>query len=118
MWQQLEELNLGRLRIAAKGLVEFDNALTAPRHGWRDAAEYYAVNSSIGYLDKVEVPLLLVHSRDDPMVPFGPYLSVDWDALPTTELVLTDHGGHVGFHSREPQPWYVPVAVGFLQAAA
>ena len=101
--------------IAAKGLVEFDNALTAPRHGWRDAAEYYAVNSSIGYLDKVEVPLLLVHSRDDPMVPFGPYLSVDWDALPTTELVLTDHGGHVGFHSRGRAPYYVGLAVDFLR---
>ncbi|HRY10499.1 MAG: alpha/beta fold hydrolase [Actinobacteria bacterium] len=100
--------------VAAKGLVEFDNAVTAPRHGWRDAAEYYAVNSSIDYLDKVELPLLLIHSKDDPMVPFGPYLSVDWEALPTTELVLTDHGGHVGFHSRGRPPYYVGLSVEFL----
>jgi hypothetical protein len=99
----------------ARGLVEFDNALTAPRHGWRDAAEYYAVNSSIDYLDKVTVPLLLIHAKDDPMVPFGPYMSVDWDALPTTRLILTDHGGHVGFHSRGSAPYYVGVAVDFLQ---
>ncbi len=101
----------------ARGLVEFDNALTAPRHGWRDAAEYYAVNSSIDYLDKVTVPLLLIHAKDDPMVPFGPYMSVDWDALPTTRLILTDHGGHVGFHSRGSAPYYVGVAVDFLQEA-
>jgi predicted alpha/beta-fold hydrolase len=103
--------------LAAKGLVEFDNAVTAPRHGWRDAAEYYAVNSSINYLDRVQVPLLLVHSKDDPMVPFGPYLSVDWDALPTTDLVLTEHGGHVGFHSRGQAPYYVGQAVSFLEKA-
>jgi len=48
-------------------------------------------------------------------VPFGPYLSVDWDALPTTELVLTDHGGHVGFHSRGRAPYYVGLAVDFLR---
>jgi predicted alpha/beta-fold hydrolase len=103
--------------LAATGLVEFDNALTAPRHGWRDAAEYYAVNSSIAYLDQVDVPLLLVHSKDDPMVPYGPYLSVDWEALPTTRLVLTDHGGHVGFHSRGGSPYYVGLTVDFLQEA-
>ncbi len=72
---------------------------------------------SIDYLDKVTVPLLLIHAKDDPMVPFGPYMSVDWDALPTTRLILTDHGGHVGFHSRGSAPYYVGVAVDFLQEA-
>ena len=103
--------------MAAKGMVDFDNALTAPRHGWRDAAEYYEVNSSIHYLPKVEVPLLVIHSQDDPMVPFGPYRSVAWDALPTTTLVLTERGGHVGFHARGGVPFYVPAAVDFLRGA-
>ncbi len=104
--------------LAAGGLVEFDNAVTAPRHGWRDAAQYYDVNSSIRYLDEVEVPLLVMHAKDDPMVPVGPYLSVDWDALPTTELLLADHGGHVGFHGRDRLPWYVAMTVAFLQRVA
>jgi len=102
--------------VAARTIVEFDNAITAPRHGWRDAAQYYAVNSSIRFLPEVEVPLLVLHSRDDPMVPVGPYDAVDWAALPHVRCVLTDHGGHVGFHGREPRPWYVPLAVEFLQA--
>jgi len=103
--------------VAARTIVEFDNAITAPRHGWRDAAQYYAVNSSIRFLPEVQVPLLVLHSRDDPMVPVGPYDAVDWSALPNVECILTDHGGHVGFHGREPQPWYVPTAVGFLEKA-
>ncbi len=101
--------------LAARSMVEFDNAVTAPRHGWRDAAQYYDVNSSIRYLDTVEVPLLVLHAKDDPMVPWGPYEAVDWKSLPTTELVATEHGGHVGFHGRGPAPWYVQVSVEFLQ---
>lgn len=100
--------------LAAGDLVQFDNAITAPRHGWRDAAQYYEVNSSGRYLHEVEVPLLLLHARDDPMVPLGPYEAVDWTTLPTTTLILTDHGGHVGFHGRSGPPYYVSVAVEFL----
>lgn len=108
-----------RARImAARTIVEFDNAVTAPRHGWRDAGEYYAVNSSIRYLPSVRVPLLVIHAKDDPMVPLGPYLSVDWGSLPTTRLILTEHGGHVGFHGPGRHPWYVGVAAQFLSRSA
>lgn len=102
--------------LNARNLVEFDNAITAPRHGWRDAAEYYHVNSSINYLQRVAVELLVVHAKDDPMVPLGPYESVDWEALPTTRLVLTEHGGHVGFHGRDQLPWYVSATLEFLRS--
>ena len=101
--------------LAAKGMIDFDNAVTAPRHGWRDAAEYYEVNSSVHYLERIQVPLLVIHAKDDPMVPLGPYLAVDWEALPTTRLVLTERGGHVGFHGRTTPPYYVPRTVEFLR---
>ncbi len=102
--------------LAARTIVDFDNAITAPRNGWRDAAEYYRVNSGIRFLADVRDPLLVVHAEDDPMIPLGPYRSVDWAALPTTRLLLTEHGGHVGFHGRSETPWYVAVAVEFLTA--
>ena len=62
--------------LSAKSIVDFDNAITAPRNGWRDAAEYYRVNSAIRYLDSVQQPLLVIHAKDDPMIPLGPYESV------------------------------------------
>lgn len=101
--------------MAARTIADFDTAITAPRHGWRDAAEYYHVNSSIRFLPHVEVPLLVIHAKDDPMIPIGPYEQVDWQRLPNVELILTDHGGHVGFHAADDVPWYVPTIVGFLQ---
>jgi len=100
--------------LAAKTIPDFDSAITAPRHGWRDAAQYYAVNSSQRFLPQVEVPLLVIHAKDDPMIPVGPYELIDWEALPTVDLILTEHGGHVGFHGQGQVPWYVPVIVDFL----
>lgn len=104
--------------LAARTLPEFDDALTAPRHGWRDAYEYYEVNSAGPYLSRISVPTLVIHALDDPMIPAGPYLAIDWDGLERTGPVrraITAHGGHVGFHQRRnPMPWYVGRAVDFL----
>jgi len=102
----------------AKTVVEFDDAITAPRNGWRDAAEYYAVNSSGQYLPRIRVPVLVVHSLDDPMIPAGPYRSVDWDDVESHGFVrraFTAHGGHVGFHQRgRVYPWYVAQMIRFF----
>ncbi len=75
---------------------DFDNALTAPLHGFRDADDYYATCSSRQYLGNITVPTLLLHSSDDPLmtpasVPSAPELS------PAVTLELSHKGGHVGF---------------------
>jgi predicted alpha/beta-fold hydrolase len=103
---------------SARTLEEFDDAFTAPTNGWRDAAEYYAVNSSAQYLPRITVPTLVLHALDDPIVPPGPYRSIDWARLARTGPVrraITEHGGHVGFHQSEGRPpWYVEKAVEFF----
>ena len=104
--------------LRARSLPAFDDALTAPRHGWRDAQEYYAVNSAVQFLPLITVPTLIIHALDDPMIPAAPYLAVDWEALERhgpVRRAITVHGGHVGFHERgNPMPWYVGRAVAFL----
>ncbi len=106
---------------AARSVVDFDEAITAPRNGWRDAAEYYAVNSSAQYLPRITLPTLVIHAIDDPMVPDGPYRAIDWEeieALGFVRRAITPHGGHVGFHQRgRVYPWYVPEAIRFLIGA-
>jgi predicted alpha/beta-fold hydrolase len=103
---------------AARRIEEFDDAFTARQSGWRDAAEYYAVNSCAQYLPRIDVPTLLVHALDDPVVPSGPYRAVDWDGLEQRGFVrraVTAHGGHVGFHQRGGRPpWYVEQVVAFM----
>lgn len=104
--------------IAARRIEQFDDAFTARRNGWRDAAEYYAVNSSAQYLPRITLPTLVIHALDDPVVPAGPYRSIDWAGLESQGHVrraVTAHGGHVGFHQRGARPpWYVEQAVAFF----
>jgi len=103
---------------AARRIEEFDDAFTARQNGWRDAAEYYAVNSAAQYLPRITVPTLVVHAVDDPVVPSGPYRSIDWDGLEGRgwmRRAVTAHGGHVGFHQRgDRPPWYAERAVAFF----
>ncbi len=74
-----------RAAIARVGtLTEFDDLITAKHNGWRDAAEYYAVNSSAQFLPRITVPTLVVHALDDPMIPAGPYRAIDWVQLEAT----------------------------------
>ena len=102
----------------ARTIAEFDDAITAPRNGWQDAAEYYAVNSSGQFLPRIRIPTLVIHAMDDPMVPSQPYRDIDWQAVESAGYVhrsITAHGGHVGFHERgRAYPWFVPQAVRFL----
>lgn len=109
-----EEAGLRELRT----IVEFDTLITAQRNGWRDAAEYYAVNSSAQFLPAITVPTLVVHAVDDPMITIDGYLAVDWDGLADRTPVrraITRTGGHVGFHEKgQPLPWYVGRIVAHL----
>lgn len=109
-----------RAVLASRTVVEFDDAITAPRNGWRDAAEYYAVNSAAQYLPRIQTPTLVIHAIDDPMIPDGPYRAVDWAAIEEQGHVrraITPHGGHVGFHQRgKAYPWFVGESARFLLA--
>jgi predicted alpha/beta-fold hydrolase len=96
----------------ARSIREFDDLYTAPFHGFRDAADYYARCSAGRYVDAVEIPALLIQSRDDPLVPIGSLPAEAIRANRRLELRLTDRGGHVGFVHRRATPG----ANGWLEA--
>ena len=48
---------------------EFDDRFTAPLHGFRNAADYYAKSSSIRFLPGIRRPTLLLSAEDDPFHP-------------------------------------------------
>lgn len=77
-------------------LWEFDDRVTAPLHGFDDAADYYAKCSSLPLLAGIRTPTLLIQSADDPLVPAASL--PDPARLPqNVSLELTRSGGHVGF---------------------
>ena len=80
-------------------IYQFDDAVTAPVHGFVNARDYYARSSSMGFLDRVRVPTLLLSSADDPFLPGIVLERVRQraDANPALTLEFTSRGGHVGF---------------------
>lgn len=89
--------------VAARTIWEFDDLVTAPLAGFRDAAEYYALSSSSEFLSRVRVPTLLIHSEDDPFLPATAIPVETATANPDVTLSLQRAGGHVGFV--EGPPW-------------
>lgn len=98
-------------RVAeARTLWEFDDAFTAPLHGFADAADYYARASSLPYLARIQHPTLLLSAVDDPFLP-ADVLDEVREAVrgnAQVELEFPARGGHVGFTagSRPWNPWY------------
>lgn len=95
--QNQEDINLLSIALA-KDMKHFDDLLTAPMHGFKDAADYYSKASSISYLDRIAIPTLIVHAKDDP---FLPETAIKWpkNLSEFITLVLCENGGHVGFVS-------------------
>lgn len=94
-----------RLR-AARTLFEFDDAVTAPLHGFDGAADYYRQSSSINFLTRIRRPTLLLSAIDDPFLPPDVLSDVAVMARSSPCLIseFTEHGGHVGFISGAV-PW-------------
>lgn len=85
--------------IAARTFREFDDAATAPLHGFADAEEYYRRSSSGPLLGSIRVPTAVIHALDDPFLPAA---AVPRAAIAANPLLLDSvqpHGGHVGFVS-------------------
>ena len=81
---------------AARTLKDFDDVVTAPLHGFRDASDYYAQSSAMHYLGGVRVPTLLLNARNDPFLPAA--VLPDPRRLPAAfSAEFPVAGGHVGF---------------------
>jgi predicted alpha/beta-fold hydrolase len=87
-------------RIAAlKTLADFDNLITGPLHGYRDAQDYYERASSLPGLGSIRLDTLLLSAVDDPMLPPMVLEEVREIARqnPALHLEFVDKGGHAGF---------------------
>ncbi len=100
---------------AARTFWEFDDAATAPLHGFLDAADYYERSSSIHYLSGIHVPTLLFSAFDDPFVP--PDVLRDAARIaasnPSISCDFSERGGHVGWieGSLWPATYYMEARV-------
>ncbi|PNP97818.1 YheT family hydrolase [Moraxella sp. RCAD0137] len=78
----------------AKRMGDFDEAFTAPRHGYRSKNDYYRQASALPYLIDVAHPTLIITAKDDP---FLGLTATAGDVSADVTLLDTKHGGHIGF---------------------
>lgn len=83
----------------ARTFREFDDAATAPLHGFASAEDYYERSSSIRYLSSIRTPTLCVSAEDDPFLPADVLDRARAAASPAVRFVITPRGGHAGFVS-------------------
>jgi predicted alpha/beta-fold hydrolase len=86
----------GAAMEAAQDLYDFDDAFTAPLHGFKNAQDYWTRASAKPQLQRIRVPTLVVNARNDPFVPHG-CLPQDSEVGANVSLWQPEQGGHVGF---------------------
>lgn len=84
---------------------QFDEAYTAPYHGFRDASDYYHRASAMRVVDRIQVPTLILTAADDPFVPPEPFHDAAVTGNPAITCVVSPHGGHCAFVEAE-RPGY------------
>lgn len=101
--------------FTGSSVYEFDDQVTGPVHGFKDAEDYYETCSSKHFYKDVEKPLLVIHSKADSLCPleFAPF--EDLDKNKNIHTLFTESGGHVGFISQK-RGWLNRTIIKWLSA--
>ena len=90
-------LDAARIR-RVRTMWDFDDAVTAPLHGFTGVVDYWTRASSKPWLRHVGIPTLVLNARNDPFIPAAS-LPAAAEVSPSVILEQPSHGGHVGFAS-------------------
>jgi uncharacterized protein len=107
--RMLRKARLFRKRYASDGwrgrpirtVREFDEVITAPFCGFRDADDYYTRSSARQLIGAVRRQTLILTAQDDPFVPFATFDYAPMRENPCITFVAPANGGHCAFISRE-----------------
>ncbi len=85
---------------AAKNFKDYDDAYTAPAHGFKDVEDYWAKNSSKQFLNTISIPTLILSAADDTFLSNECYPTKIVEENQHILLEVPKYGGHVGFNSK------------------
>ncbi len=80
-----------------KTLEEFDDQYTAPLHGFGGALDYYERCSSIRFVHEIQIPALIINTRNDPFLSDACFPEAALKSHRFVRLETPKRGGHVGF---------------------
>ena len=89
-----------------KTLREFDDAYTAPLHGFDNAEAYYAHCSALHYLQDIKIPTLILNAKNDPFLSPLCFPEEELKGHPFVAFEAPEEGGHVGFASNGSEKLY------------
>jgi predicted alpha/beta-fold hydrolase len=92
-------ISLERMR-QIKTIQEWDSLVTVQRFGFDTATQYYASQTAIHTLDKIERPTLYAAALEDPMVPANTSMRPLERASQEVDVRWVPKGGHVYFPPR------------------
>lgn len=95
-WEQHPGLFDKEAVKASKTLREFDNAFTAPVHGFSGTDDYWTRASAKPHMRKVTLPALALNALNDPFIP-ARSLPTQHEVSSSVTLWRPHQGGHVGF---------------------
>jgi predicted alpha/beta-fold hydrolase len=81
-----------------KNFTEFDTIYTAPMHGYKDAIEYWTLNSSLYFIQHIKKTTLIIMAQNDPFLSSECYPYQEAENNPQVTLEVTKTGGHCGFY--------------------
>ncbi|SEL56945.1 hypothetical protein SAMN05216262_11418 [Colwellia chukchiensis] len=81
-----------------RSIREFDQLVTAPVNGFRDANDYYQQASGRDVLHHIHAPCLVIHASDDPFLCHKNITAINQLPKQMT-FEVSSRGGHVGFIS-------------------
>lgn len=96
--QYPNQINLNLLK-QTNTLKDFDNYFTGPIHGFKDAEEYYYLNSSNRFLSNISYPTLIINAINDPFLDYNTFPYKQAQQSEYVHLLTPPNGGHVGFMS-------------------
>jgi len=76
---------------------EFDSRYSAPIHGFNDVDDFYTYASAGNYIEGIQLPVLLVNSLNDPMLPSDCYPYELAENHKYFYLETPRRGGHLGY---------------------
>ena len=83
-----------------RSVRQFDEAYTAPHHGFAGAADYYFRASAMRVAEHIRIPTLILAAADDPFVPVASFDIPVVRNNPSIATVVTETGGHSAFVER------------------
>ncbi|OGS73463.1 MAG: hypothetical protein A3F91_00500 [Flavobacteria bacterium RIFCSPLOWO2_12_FULL_35_11] len=94
------EANLNKEAIVnAKTFKDFDNVVTAPLFGFKNAEDYWEKNSSKQFIPEICKPTLLINALDDSFLSESCFPFSETQNHKKVYFETPKYGGHVGFNS-------------------